>query len=99
MRETLRLSPTAPFRGIAPLEDVTLKNGTYAVEKDVSMLLNITMTQRDSKIWGADVSLPFWLFETSSTDFSYRLTSSALRGCWTESLKHFRYVEHDATIA
>ncbi len=59
MRETLRLSPTAPFRGIAALEDTTLKNGSYAVEKDVTILLNVLMCQRDPKLWGADVCLPF----------------------------------------
>lgn len=58
MRETLRLSPTAPVRGAAPIEDTTLKNGSYFVEKDSGILVNVTMSQRDPKIWGADVSLP-----------------------------------------
>ncbi len=99
MRETLRLSPTAPFRGIAALEDTTLKNGSYAVEKDVSILLNITMSQRDPKIWGVDVSVSshFCLGELTSANLSCRPTSSALRGCLMESLKHFRYVEYGVT--
>ncbi|KAI0770686.1 fatty acid hydroxylase [Fomes fomentarius] len=53
MRESMRLGPTAPIRGAAPLED-TVIGGQYAVNKDQGMLLNIYMIQRDPKMWGED---------------------------------------------
>lgn len=56
MREALRLAPPAPFRGITPLEDTTLKNGTYAVNKDQAILINVYASQRDPNVWGEDVS-------------------------------------------
>lgn len=55
MRESMRLGPTAPIRGAAPLED-TVIGGKYAVNQDQTMLLNIYMIQRDPKMWGEDVS-------------------------------------------
>lgn len=55
MREVLRLSPSAPLRVISPLEDTTL-GGKYALEKDLSIIVNISMAHRDPKVWGADVS-------------------------------------------
>ncbi|KAI0075367.1 bifunctional P-450/NADPH-P450 reductase [Panus rudis PR-1116 ss-1] len=54
LRETLRLSPTAPLRTAAPLEDTTLLNGKYFVPKGHSMSLNIYMIHRDPRIWGDD---------------------------------------------
>ncbi|CAL1708234.1 unnamed protein product [Somion occarium] len=54
MRETLRLAPTAPMRSAAPLEDTTLKNGTYAVEKNQPIVINIFVAHRDPKVWGED---------------------------------------------
>ena len=61
MRETLRMSPTASVRGCAPIDATTVKNGAYALEKDVSMIVNVTMAQRDPKVWGADVSPRFFI--------------------------------------
>ncbi|KAK7685349.1 hypothetical protein QCA50_011713 [Cerrena zonata] len=54
MRETLRLAPTAAMRSVAALEDTTLGNGTYAIQKDQIVALNIYMVHRDPKIWGED---------------------------------------------
>ena len=59
MREALRLSPTAPVRTCAPIDATTVKNGAYALEKDVSVVVNVTMAHRDPKVWGADVSPRF----------------------------------------
>lgn len=56
MRETLRLAPTAAMRSVAALEDTTLGNGMYAIQKDQIVALNIYMVHRDPKIWGEDVS-------------------------------------------
>ncbi|KAH8107855.1 bifunctional P-450/NADPH-P450 reductase, partial [Cristinia sonorae] len=53
MREVLRLSPSAPLRVIAPLEDTVIA-GKYALEKDTSIIVNISMAQRDPKVWGPD---------------------------------------------
>ena len=55
MREALRLAPPAPFRGVTPLEDTLLKDGTYAVTKDQAILINVYACQRDPKVWGEDV--------------------------------------------
>ena len=56
MREALRLAPPAPFRGVTPLEDTLLKDGTYSVTKDQAILINVYACQRDPKVWGEDVS-------------------------------------------
>ena len=55
MREVLRLSPSAPLRTIAPIEDTTLAGGKYAVTKDTSIVVNVSATHRDPKVWGSDV--------------------------------------------
>ncbi len=55
MRETLRLSPTAPARTVAPFEDVTI-GGKYFVRKGQSIIVNTYDCQRDRKVWGDDVS-------------------------------------------
>ncbi len=57
MRETLRLSPTAPARTVAPFEDVTI-GGKYFVRKGQSIIVNTYDCQRDRKVWGDDVSKP-----------------------------------------
>ncbi|OBZ71165.1 hypothetical protein A0H81_08482 [Grifola frondosa] len=53
MRESLRLSPTAPARTVTPIEDTTL-GGKYAVQKDDIIVLNMIGAQRDPKVWGDD---------------------------------------------
>ncbi|KAI0642931.1 cytochrome P450 [Trametes meyenii] len=53
MRETLRLSPTAPARTVAPFED-TVIGGKYFVEKGASIIVNTIDCQRDPKVWGDD---------------------------------------------
>ena len=58
MRETLRLSPTAPNRTVTPLEDTTLK-GKYPVSKGDLIFMNVYTMHRDPKIWGDDVSMSF----------------------------------------
>ena len=55
MRETLRLSPTAPNRTVTPLEDTTLK-GKYPVSKGDLIFMNVYTMHRDPKVWGDDVS-------------------------------------------
>ncbi|THH27701.1 hypothetical protein EUX98_g6479 [Antrodiella citrinella] len=53
MREVLRMSPSAPQRSVAPLEDTVLA-GKYALEKDTGIILNIAMAHRDPKVYGPD---------------------------------------------
>ena len=56
MREALRLAPPAPLRAAGPLEDTTLL-GKYPVKKDATVIwCNIYDIQRDTKVWGPDVS-------------------------------------------
>ena len=55
MRESLRLGPTAPMRGVTPLEDTVIGGGKYAVEKGTSVLVHVYATHRDAKVWGEDV--------------------------------------------
>ena len=58
MRESLRLGPTAPMRGVTPLEDTVIGGGKYAVEKGTSVLVHVYATHRDPKVWGEDVRVP-----------------------------------------
>ncbi|KAJ3555497.1 hypothetical protein NM688_g2547 [Phlebia brevispora] len=53
MRETLRLSPTAPLRAVTPYEDTVLA-GKYPVEKDTTVVCGIYMAHRHPKVWGDD---------------------------------------------
>ncbi|CDO72209.1 hypothetical protein BN946_scf184970.g61 [Trametes cinnabarina] len=53
MRETLRLSPTAPARTVAPFED-TVIGGKYPIAKGESIIVNTYSCQRDRKVWGED---------------------------------------------
>ncbi|KAI0354818.1 cytochrome P450 [Trametes cingulata] len=55
MRETLRLSPTAPARTVSPFEDTTI-GGKYFIKKGESIIVNTYDCQRDPKVWGIDVS-------------------------------------------
>ena len=71
MREAMRLGPTAPLRVVAPLESTTLKNGTYALEKDQVIVVGTYMSQRDPKVWGPDVCY-------SPHSLPYELTQNAL---------------------
>ncbi|KAI0671167.1 cytochrome P450 [Trametes maxima] len=52
---TLRLSPTAPARTVAPFED-TVIGGKYFVEKGASIIVNTIDCQRDPKVWGDDAN-------------------------------------------
>ncbi|KAJ7292600.1 fatty acid hydroxylase [Mycena rebaudengoi] len=54
MRETLRLSPPAPMRSTAPLEDTTLSEGKYAIKATTTILLNHWKIHRDPLVWGDD---------------------------------------------
>lgn len=54
MRETLRLTPTAPARTVAPFEDTTI-GGKYLIHKGESIIVNTYDCQRDKKVWGQDV--------------------------------------------
>ncbi|KAH9891870.1 cytochrome P450 [Cubamyces lactineus] len=53
MRETLRLTPTAPARTVAPFEDTTI-GGKYLIHKGESIIVNTYDCQRDKKVWGQD---------------------------------------------
>ena len=56
MRESLRLAPTAPQRGVSPKEDVIIegKSGRYEVKKGTTIVLHVTHTMRDVSVWGED---------------------------------------------
>ncbi|OCH86408.1 bifunctional P-450/NADPH-P450 reductase [Obba rivulosa] len=54
MRETLRLSPSAPGRGCGAIEDTTLADGKYAVPKGINIVVNVAMAQRDPLVYGDD---------------------------------------------
>ncbi|EMD34546.1 hypothetical protein CERSUDRAFT_116692 [Gelatoporia subvermispora B] len=54
MRETLRLSPSAPGRGCGAIEDTTLVDGKYAIPKGMSIVVNVAAAQRDPLVYGSD---------------------------------------------
>ncbi|KAJ6537331.1 fatty acid hydroxylase [Mycena sp. CBHHK59/15] len=54
MRETLRLSATAPMRATAALEDTTLAGGKYAIKAGTVIALQSWEIHRDPLIWGDD---------------------------------------------
>jgi cytochrome P450/NADPH-cytochrome P450 reductase len=56
IREAMRLFPPATGRGVVPLEDTTLLGGKYAVKKGDVLRINTLAAQRDSKVFGEDVS-------------------------------------------
>ena len=51
LKETLRLSPTAPAFGVMPRED-TLLGGRYAIKKGVHTAVLLHMLHRDKAVWG-----------------------------------------------
>lgn len=55
LRETMRLSPTAPMRTVRPFEDITIGDGKYFVPKDYTVVINTIVAQRDPAVWGEDV--------------------------------------------
>ncbi|KAJ8488103.1 hypothetical protein ONZ45_g14089 [Pleurotus djamor] len=55
MRETLRLSPTAPVRTVAPLEDTTLA-GKYPIPAGQLVTMQIMAIHRDPLVWGEDAA-------------------------------------------
>ena len=56
MRETLRLGPTAPARGITAIED-TIVGGKYEIKKGANVVVHLLAAHRDPKVWGEDVSV------------------------------------------
>ncbi|KAJ7501738.1 fatty acid hydroxylase [Mycena galericulata] len=54
MRESLRLTPTAPKRGVTPLEDTTLGGGKYFVKAGTPIILQVWNMHRDPAVWGED---------------------------------------------
>ena len=56
MRESLRLAPTAPQRGVAAKEDTIIEgnDGRYEVKKGMTLVLHVTHTMRDVRVWGED---------------------------------------------
>ncbi|KAJ7187242.1 fatty acid hydroxylase [Mycena filopes] len=53
MRETLRLTPTAPIRATTPIEDTTV-GGKYHVKKGAPLVLLLFQIHRDPAVWGDD---------------------------------------------
>jgi cytochrome P450/NADPH-cytochrome P450 reductase len=60
LRETLRLTPTAPayVRGIRPenKEETPTIGGKYTISRDTGVLCLIGKIQRDHKVWGEDAA-------------------------------------------
>jgi cytochrome P450 len=56
MRETIRLSPSAPMRGVQANEDTTIGHGKYFIPKGHLIRINVLAAQRDHAVWGEDVS-------------------------------------------
>ncbi|ESK91468.1 cytochrome p450 [Moniliophthora roreri MCA 2997] len=54
MRETLRLTPTAPVRVVAAVEDTTLLNGKYFVKAGTPLAIHAWLLHRDPAVWGED---------------------------------------------
>ncbi|KAJ7470036.1 cytochrome P450, partial [Mycena galericulata] len=54
MRESLRLTPTAPRRGVTPLEDTTIGGGKYFVKAGTAMSVQVWNMHRDPVVWGED---------------------------------------------
>lgn len=54
MRETLRLSPPAPMRVMAPIEDTTLANGKYFIPAGQAIVIHSGQAHRDPAVWGDD---------------------------------------------
>ncbi|KAJ7508252.1 fatty acid hydroxylase [Mycena galericulata] len=54
MRETLRLSATAPLRGTTSLEDTTIGGGKYAIKKGQAIVIQAWEMHRDPAVWGDD---------------------------------------------
>ena len=55
------------MRAVTSLEETTLKNGTYAIAKDQTVLMNNFIIHRDPKVWGEDVR-KYSPFDESSSD-------------------------------
>lgn len=54
MRETLRLSPTAPIRVTSALQDITI-GGKYAIKKGDNIAIDFSVMGKDPAVWGSDV--------------------------------------------
>ncbi|KAJ7118363.1 bifunctional P-450/NADPH-P450 reductase [Mycena epipterygia] len=53
MRETLRLSPTAPIRVTSALQDITI-GGKYAIKKGDNIAIDFSVMHKDPAVWGSD---------------------------------------------
>ncbi|KAF7333412.1 Fatty acid hydroxylase [Mycena venus] len=54
MRETLRLTPTAPGRATSSLEDTTIGGGKYKIKKGEMIVVMSGLMQQDPSVWGSD---------------------------------------------
>jgi cytochrome P450/NADPH-cytochrome P450 reductase len=52
----MRLFPPATARGVVPLEDTTIAGGKYAMKKGSILIIQNICAQRDTKVFGEDVS-------------------------------------------
>ena len=67
MRETLRLTPSAPNRSCAPYEDIELIGGDgdpnnpankkYLVKKDTLLTIHADLMMKDPLVWGEDAEV------------------------------------------
>jgi cytochrome P450 / NADPH-cytochrome P450 reductase len=84
MRETLRLTPSAPQRGLEPVVDGVL-GGKYAIKTGTVILANIYDVHRDPLIWGNDVCLAHF------TGFLTLLNVLSLSGRRVQARKNARW--------
>jgi cytochrome P450/NADPH-cytochrome P450 reductase len=56
LKETLRLWPTAPAFGVAPLQD-TMIGGQYRLKRRYHLVVLAPMLHRDKSVWGEDAEL------------------------------------------
>lgn len=64
MRESLRLAPPAPTRGVCPKDDTYLvggdgninnpENKKYFIKKDQTIIIHPILSMRDPRVWGED---------------------------------------------
>jgi cytochrome P450/NADPH-cytochrome P450 reductase len=56
IREAMRLYPPASARAVVPIEDTTIGNGKYAMKKGSILVVQTICAQRDTRVYGEDVS-------------------------------------------
>ncbi|KAH8103122.1 cytochrome P450 [Cristinia sonorae] len=54
LRETLRLTSSAPQRTVRAVEDTTIGGGKYFIDSKINIIFNNWMIMNDPKVWGED---------------------------------------------